>query len=830
MPGGVAAEGTARIISRLSGTCVSAKGLLNTKLIGKGAPRCYVKGIKGNSHLVDLFCTEPGEGNNPQWDEPWSYDCLKTRSREEFVGLKFLVCDGDDFLGGADFDLSQLSAYKEAVEEMELMGLVFGKVKGVQPRKARLFITCCVERRFMPIFPPPQTSLMASLRGIARVASICGRIVRAKELRNPRPKKGLSNKRRSWPMCYVRCYMMSGKILTVHTTRAVNNIAHPDWDEIFTFDFDDQSDQPIMLMFDIRGTASLPAAQVREIWKDGDVLGSCMLIVDSLKDEAAYAKGEGRMRLPILGDFQQIENRLEKDTAKEAKVKEDEVGPQSSWKQKMDAIANISTAFGFGAKRTKAVADSFLTVQLFAERENLPMPHCKLMDEPVVVEQMELDVKPDAELQTYFGKVDEYGESVKRLEITARERVVTIYGRVQAATDLIAADITGKSDPYVIVEALTKTGELLFVFRTRVIPSNLNPTWGEAFFWRVPPDPDDPLLPVVLSKLTFSVYDSDEGQIMEMVGGGDDDFLGRCGVDISTMRNNDTIAEDIPLLGVKARPGGFKSGGGFRRYSTISVEIMVERRVHRMIDMQHHYDPELLLVPKYSLSRPMLTGPGVKPYKDLSQEVTESKQEGFANTAKKVLSLRDSNKLAKFSNPARWKEICQTEGQGWQKTRPVTSPFVPVTSPPPVLPYSRRKSQDREADENNVPQSDVPDHRRNWVALRENWNEKLIGAQASSTLNYESLNLVNRLPPMGRTNSAPIILGTRFGQNYAKMTSNPFEDPIKKALKHIPPRMLPAGTGSEVATTKLTSKPALELYSTRVRDVHTAPARLSGPL
>ena len=137
--------------------------------------------------------------------------------------------------------------------------------------------------------------------------------------------------------------------------------------------------------------------------------------------------------------------------------------------------------------------------------------------------------------------------------------------------------------------------------------------------------------------------------------------------------------------------------------------------------------------------------------------------------------------------------------------------------------------QESKSGEGHAAQSDVP-HRRNWVALRENWNETLIGAQASNTLNYETLNYVNRLPPMGRTNSAPIILGTRFGQNYEKMTSNPFEDPIKQALKHIPPRMLPAGTGSEVATAKLTSKPALDLYSTRVRDVHTAPARLSGPL
>merc|ERR1719253_2484936 len=106
---------------------------------------------------------------------------------------------------------------------------------------------------------------------------------------------------------------------------------------------------------------------------------------------------------------------------------------------------------------------------------------------------------------------------------------------------------------------------------------------------------------------------------MEMVGGSDDDFLGRCGVDISMMRSNDAIKEDIPLLGVKARPGGFKSVGGFRRYSTVSVDIRVERRVHRIIDMQHHFDPDLLDVPRHHPSRPMVTAPSVRPYKDLSQ-------------------------------------------------------------------------------------------------------------------------------------------------------------------------------------------------------------------
>jgi len=146
-------------------------------------------------------------------------------------------------------------------------------------------------------------------------------------------------------MCYVRCYMMSGKILTVHTTAAVKHISEPSWEELFTFDFDDETDQPIMLMFDIRGTASKPAAQLREIFKDGDKLGSCMLLVGSIGDEAAYANGQGRVHLPILGDFQQIENRLEKEVAtdqqaiEEAVQREKKKGYLEKKREKMMAVA-----------------------------------------------------------------------------------------------------------------------------------------------------------------------------------------------------------------------------------------------------------------------------------------------------------------------------------------------------------------------------------------------------------------------------------------------------------------------------------------------------------
>merc|ERR1711924_24395 len=130
-----------RCLSKISGKIKNARGIMNTKLLGKSRPRCYVKGIKGTSHLVTFFCTEEAEGNNPSWNATWEYDCLKGRGRDDYVGLKFVMYDDDVFLGGCDFDLSEIAAYQEVNEELEMTGVVVHKAKGYTPKKAHMFVS-----------------------------------------------------------------------------------------------------------------------------------------------------------------------------------------------------------------------------------------------------------------------------------------------------------------------------------------------------------------------------------------------------------------------------------------------------------------------------------------------------------------------------------------------------------------------------------------------------------------------------------------------------------------------------------------------------------------
>jgi len=385
--------------------------------------------------------------------------------------------------------------------------------------------------------------------------------------------------------------------------------------------------------------------------------------------------------------------------------------------------------------------------------------------------------------------------------------------------DLIAADFNGKSDPYVIVEALTTTGETLFVYRTRYIKSNLNPMWYEGFFWNVPADPDNPAIPVAITKLQFSIYDTDEGQLLES---GDDDFLGRCNADISFMRNQDHICEDIPLLGVKAH--GHKSSGGFRRYSTLSAEVRVERRVVRIVSPKHDFDAALLECHRHHESRTMLP-PEVPVYHDRSQEEPANDPSIYDSSAARVLSLRDSNSLLELATLHK-RLHKQKEGEGWLNTRTIvsrnlhTAPAGGAGERPQSLTALVKGLNGTGLDSLESERGGKtiqPVYRRNWDALGQNWKQKLNHAQGD----LRSLDFVNRLPPMKRTSSLP-MMASRFGEHYRRLaaTMNPFEEDFfsntmsQKFANH--------GDRLDTVMNKIDERPNFDNYTMR-RDIHTAP-------
>lgn len=352
---------TVRLITRVSGKIWRAKGLLNSKLMGKSVPRCLVKGIKGNSHLVDFFSTDVGKGQDPQWDASWSYDCLQNRSHEEFVGLKFICYDGEDFMGGADVDISELPVDRDIEEELELTGMVFSGAKGQAPKKARLFIAVSVSKWPVPVLPRPRLMLLDSVKSVTRTTAICGRIVRGRGMRP-----------RSAAMCFVRCYMLSGRIIDMHNTRACPlDMVDPQWNETFAFDFDDEYDQPLMLMFNIFGSSESSSSNAAAIFNADDHLGSTMLPVDRIGTEQQFQNGEARAKLRLLDECQQIEKRMEKDAGRAAREAKKAADALNAKKQTLSQrLQQASKQLSEYRRMRQGASDKwYLTVELFFREE-----------------------------------------------------------------------------------------------------------------------------------------------------------------------------------------------------------------------------------------------------------------------------------------------------------------------------------------------------------------------------------------------------------------------------------------------------------------------------
>ena len=57
---------------------------------------------------------------------------------------------------------------------------------------------------------------------------------------------------------------------------------------------------------------------------------------------------------------------------------------------------------------------------------------------------------------------------------------------VHGSSGLPSADENQLSDPFCVVEAISKSAQKLFVHRTRVVPKKLCPEWSESFYAVLP--------------------------------------------------------------------------------------------------------------------------------------------------------------------------------------------------------------------------------------------------------------------------------------------------------------------------------------------------------
>jgi hypothetical protein len=791
-------EGLAQSISEISGKILSARGLHTNKVFRKGRPRCIVKGIRQNSTLVTLFETKEEEGRNPVWNVEWSHNCVIKRDRREIIGLKFMVYDKEDFLGGVDVEITEQSSYYTRSEEFELTGIVLVKEKGKPPRKARLFVEITIQRSYLPIFDAPYTMLLHSMPTFSRVISIVGRINKTRGLKCHR---GIKSR-----ICFMRCFMLSGKILDFfHTSHYTKDSVEASWDEIFEFSFTDESDQPLMLMVDVWGAAG--KFDIERVLAVGEHLGTAMIPVDSLVNVGTLAEDPTRAYCRLtLSQQQRFETRLDKSGVQtQVRSSEFEDKDTDRYAKRQEAIQNhvpLHERFmpQFLTKSSEKTHGT-ISLEFAATREEACMPHVSLLmeDERVIVDEDDLMTEPDAELQTYFD------DDTRFLSISGENRIAAVYGRILSAEDLVNSDVLGKSDPYAIVEGVTKSGQAIFIHRTRVIQDSLCPKWNEAFVFTVPPDPDDPTMPMALSKIQFSIFDSDEGEIMSVDG---DDPLGSASCEISFMRNEDVLEEELPLLGIKSRPGGYVSRGCYKRYSTVAVEIRVERRVFRDIQCLHDRPGnELIQRIRHIESRPMAP-PEVMHYSDASQEPASDRPDD-SEAARQVMFLRDTGSLlergrshqqAVFRNwmrsgqPPRWlQEPATSSSKRPKSASSVMRSAGQLDAKALHRPHSagalvQRKAASQAVWMNSLGQetncaSELQDglphlarHYRH--APKDNWDQTLQHSQADP---FDLVHLNRRPPIVQNIHRVPMAatLATRFGSRY----EGSMEDPIMPGKK-----------------------------------------------
>lgn len=615
-------------IAQISGRIIFAKNLPRRAAGGRPDPYLVVKGIRSNNSLVTLHTTRSAERTDmPQWDEPFSFDCPLSWRLSSIVGLKFLIYDAegglesdigtDTFLGGADLDLHDAPSGRKVQHTFILGGAaIFGAKRGDDDDRRSLLKAEIVAVHEMALKPTlGQEMIVESLKSYMRVSDIQVTIFRARHL----PHRSSVSKTN--PVCVVRALTMSGSVHEIHRTEVVRGSVDPEFVDEFWHDFSDDvkaAAEPVALLFDVFDAGS-DYDPSRHWSKIGDHLGSAMLLLASLPDDVRKKR-----RLELFGESQLVETRLQRNgKPRRLAVAEDDDEEDPTLSQNFGASEMPSNRHsvkeggkeGFVARVLSALRGmdlrgtmtrSALLVEVSVTRVVEAMPLWQFFHNTFEVREeedvQELMAKPDW-ARTLFSiprqllRDAEKGGRPKIATLKAKDKIAFVGGMVRGATGLINTELIGKIDPYCIIEAVTSSGDVHFVHRTRIVMNRLTPEWNESFFWAVPEK-------LVVKRLNFQVYDSDTHGLQALMGG-EDDFLGRTTVEVSELLTGDRIREDVPLTGVKAssvQGPKLTSSTIFRRNATVSVDIFVERRVMPQYSVrkdQLDWQP----APKYHLSR-----------------------------------------------------------------------------------------------------------------------------------------------------------------------------------------------------------------------------------
>eukprot|EP00933_Yihiella_yeosuensis_P072606 TRINITY_DN81046_c0_g1_i1.p1 TRINITY_DN81046_c0_g1~~TRINITY_DN81046_c0_g1_i1.p1 ORF type:complete len:843 (-),score=149.48 TRINITY_DN81046_c0_g1_i1:145-2673(-) len=715
-------EGYFSRICRVQGRICGAGGLQNTDGLGLSDPFVVVKGIRSNSHLANIYVTSARQNTlSPTWDEDFDFDVPKAWGLIGLVGLKIQVFDSDesfvnfsgsdDFLGGADVDISTAIAGRTVTHDLDLRGLPIATSKGKKPRLT-MTVTIYREVNVKPL--GVQDALLHSLKTMTYVREIGGVVVKADNLRNADSFFGKSD-----PQCIVRVVMLDGSVKEICRTEICSNELNPKWNEEFHAKFS-VHEQPLMIMFDVwdsddpnkpseetgehLGTAIVPLLSFLPPAKRQQkvlLLPDAQLWERRLKHKSAEYQDNGRQSQQISAADEEEAERIrqkELDQLLAQRTILHKYFPKSMGK--VDFLKMAVKERFFKPKEREGDNRSTLTIELRTRAKSEDMPHIDIYQQPVDVADEE-----DAEgcLESKYwdrGQFEPPPEIMgtgrpPRGKLWAAEKVVCIYGRVHDASGLPAADLFGgKSDPYCVVQGVSRVGKVFFIHKTRHINDTLCPRWNEFFHYTVPLD-------IEIARVVFSIFDSDVGDILESMSQGDDsdDFLGRTSIDLSYICSGDIQHEDCPVIGC---PNRFKQKltSGFRRTASMGIELWVERRLQPRYEIA--VDDQLAVLPRRSHTISRHPDGSKREFRDPLQVV--ERQPDWEMTAPEVLWNHSTGQLieaAERSNfaPPDWITIPEQdtrtqEDEGENKEDEEEAEDEEVASP-----KKKKKATDIEDDE-----------------------------------------------------------------------------------------------------------------------------------
>eukprot|EP00930_Biecheleria_cincta_P035499 TRINITY_DN24415_c0_g1_i1.p1 TRINITY_DN24415_c0_g1~~TRINITY_DN24415_c0_g1_i1.p1 ORF type:complete len:874 (+),score=148.32 TRINITY_DN24415_c0_g1_i1:49-2622(+) len=638
-----------RVIGRI-GTC---KGLPNGERRGRLDPYVIIKGIRSNNHTVNVYSTSVHHNTfAPDFNEDFDFHVPASWGLRELVGLRLMAYDSEDllanfdgsetFLAGVDVDLSACTSGRTVSHEVEMGGVETYKIRG--SRRPRVSIVITVYREVLVKPQDPRVLMLQSVRKVNYVREVVGRIIQGEGLKN-RDLVGLSD-----PQCIVRIVFLSGEVREIARSEVIPGTLDPVWNMQFQFTFEPE-DQPLLITVDVYDSDN-PTDPTDRVELTGEHLGSAAYPL--LK---CLPPHERKQVMRLVGRSQKHESRLDKDgiphdADTELKTANSYVRTLASIRIAQESMLEdrkptsvVDHMVSLGKKMKAAMTDflngpviqdrSLLTVEFRTRIKSEDMPHLAAMDKAVQVADV-YDVErilalPDWQRGIYAPpkaliEPRNDGEP-SRGTLGANEEIVFVYGQVMGASGIFPTKSGTKNDSYVVIEGVSRKAEHTFIHRTRMVPKKNTPEWYETFYLRVPEDAE-------VSRLVFSVYHSRQDPARE------DAFLGRASLDLAYQISGESIAEDLPLVGATSvvKP---KVTTGFRRPSSLSVEVFVERRVKPQFVAVEEDSLTTLPPRSHFLSRKEVI-PG-RWFEDLSQEpcpVPSAEQE-----APKVLELHSTGQL-----------------------------------------------------------------------------------------------------------------------------------------------------------------------------------------